>query len=427
MDYKPILSKLPIKGEFARNAFTLTLGTGIAQAFPMIFYPILGRIYKPAEFGLLATLSSITAILTVLATGKYESSILITRTKKDAANVVNLVVLLSFSFLLISFVVLQIFSNELGLWFNEPGLKKWLFICPISAFAIIIFNCYNEWAVRNKYFASLSWNKITNSAATTLSKLFFGFVRISGNGLVIGDLIGRIISAGGCIFRVFKKDKDIFFRPSYMRMRVLAKQFIKFPKYALPDQLLDTLNSQLPTLVIAYFFMSTEVGYYAMAGNLLSVPASIISIAMRDVFRQRANEEWVNTGNCKNIYNKTVKMMFVIIVPSSIILTIILPDLFSLLLGPNWRIAGVYARILILNVAILFMFQVVGSLFIIANKMKASFIWQFFSIMLTVGSLSIGCFVFKDIKMTLICYVIARCIANLTRFYITYNYSKGIN
>jgi hypothetical protein len=29
--------------------------------------------------------------------------------------------------------------------------------------------------------------------------------------------------------------------------------------------------------------------------------------------------------------------------------------------------------------------------------------------------------------MALICYVIARCIANLTRFYMTFNYSKGIN
>jgi O-antigen/teichoic acid export membrane protein len=423
---KKLLNGLQLKGEFVKNAFTLTIGTSIAQAFPILLYPILGRIFQPAEFGLLATLSSITSILTVLATGKYESSILITRTKKDAANVVGLVLLLSSSFLIISFLVLQLFSNDFSEWFNEPKLKIWLFVCPISALSIIIFNCYNEWCVRNKYFVSLSWNKITNSASTTLSKLFFGLVKISSNGLVIGDLTGRLISAGSCIFRGLQKDKNAFLQISLNRMSVLSKRYMEFPKYLLPDQLFDTLNSQLPTLIIAYFFLSTKVGYYAMAGNVLSVPASIISVAVRDVFRQRANEEWIRIGNCKNIYNKVVRMMLLVIVPTSIGLMLILPDLFSLLLGKNWRIAGIYARILMPNVAILFMFQVVEAVFVIANKMKASFFWQIYSIALTITSLFIGCFMFKDINRTLICYVIARCIANLTRFYMTYNYSKGI-
>jgi len=423
---KKILNSIPIKGEFAKNAFTLTIGTSIAQAFPMLFYPILGRIFTPAEFGLLATITSITSILTVLATGKYENSILITDSKQDAADIMVLVLLLSFFFLLISLIIFQVFSIQFDLWFNVPGLKKWLFVCPISAYAIIIFNCYNEWCVRNKYFVRLSWNKIINSAAITLSKLFFGFVKISNSGLVIGDLIGRIISAGGCVIRVLTKEKNVFFQVSFKRMRVLAKQYLEFPKFFLPGQLIDTFSSQLPTLMIASFFLSSEVGFFAMAGNLLSLPASVISEAVMNVFRQRANEEWVRTGNCKSIYNKTVRLMFIIMIPISVVLMIILPDLFSLLLGRNWRIAGVYARILMPNVAILFMFQVVAVVFIIANKMKASFIWQIFSITLTIASLCIGCFLFKDIKITLICYVIARCIANAIRFYLTFKYSKGI-
>jgi O-antigen/teichoic acid export membrane protein len=422
-----ILNIIPIKGDFAKNALTLTMGTGIAQVFPMLFYPILGRIFTPAEFGLLATITSITSILTVLATGKYESSILITETKQAAADIIVFVLVLSFSFLLISFIVLQVFAGKLSELLEEPGIKKWLFVCPLSAFAIIIFNCYNEWCVRNKYFINLSWNKITNSSAVTLSKLFFGITRVLTYGLVIGDLFGRIISSAGCIFRALKNDRAEFLNFSFNRVVILVKQYTDFPKYSLPDQLLDTLNSQLPTLMIAYFFMSTEVGYYSMAGNLLSVPASVIAVAIRDVFRQRANEEWVKNGNCKNIYNETVRMMVYIIIPASILLIIVLPDLFSLVLGKNWRIAGIYARILIANEAILFIFHVVAAVFIIANKMKVSLIWQVFSVLITVISLCIGCLIFKDIKLALICYVIARCIANLSRFYLTYSFSKGIN
>lgn len=414
------------KSEFARNALTLTLGTSVAQAFPILFYPVLGRLFDPADFGLLATLTSITAILAVIATGKYENSILITRTKKDAVNVLALVLLISLVFLLISTVVFVPLSEEFSRWFKEPKLKTWIWICPLSAYAIIIFDCYNEWCVRNKYFTPLSVNKITNSAAVTLNKLFLGFVRISSSGLVLGDLAGRIMSAGGCILRFLKKDYDLTRQITIRRMRVLAKHYIDFPKFSLPDQLVDTVNTQLSTLMIAYVFLSTEVGFYAMARNVLSVPINILSIAVRDVFRQRANEEWEKKGNCKDIYVKVITVMLIIILPTSILLMIIFPDLFSILLGKNWRPAGIYARILMPQVAILFMFRVVSSVFIIANRMKESFIWQVYSISLTIISLSIGSFVFKSIIETLICYVIARCIANLTRLYLTYKYSKGI-
>jgi O-antigen/teichoic acid export membrane protein len=115
---KKLFNRLSLKSEFAKNAFTLTMGTSIAQAFPMLFYPVLGRIFKPAEFGVLAILTSITAILTVLTSGSYENSILITKTKKDAANIVGLVLLLSSSFLLISFIVFQILSAQFSTWLN---------------------------------------------------------------------------------------------------------------------------------------------------------------------------------------------------------------------------------------------------------------------------------------------------------------------
>lgn len=104
----------------------------------------------------------------------------------------------------------------------------------------------------------------------------------------------------------------------------------------------------------------------------------------------------------------------------------VLPSLFSFVLGETWEIAGVYARILLPNVAILFMFQVVSAVFIIADKMKASFIWQIYSISLTLIALYLGGYIFKDIKSTLVCYVIARIIANLSRFYLTYKYAKGL-
>jgi O-antigen/teichoic acid export membrane protein len=249
-----------IKSDFAKDAFILTLGTSIAQTFPILFYPILCRIFTPAEFGLLATLSSITLVFAVLATFKYEKSVLIANSKNDAANIIGLILMLSFSILLILLILLTVFSDQLAFWFNEPNLKKWLFICPISAYAIIIFNCYNEWCVRNKYFVNLSVNKIINSSAITLSKLLFGFVKFFSSGLVVGDLLGRIISAAGCVFRALKKDKPVFFQMSFKRIQYLAIQYDEFPKIYLPSELINALSLSLPVFFIGVYFNSMEVG-----------------------------------------------------------------------------------------------------------------------------------------------------------------------
>jgi O-antigen/teichoic acid export membrane protein len=92
-------------------------------------------------------------------------------------------------------------------------------------------------------------------------------------------------------------------------MQYLAKRYVEFPKYSLPAQLLNTIGGSLPVLLIGAYFNSMEVGYYAMTMNVLGVPISVISIAIRDVFRQRANEEYIKTGSCLKIYKRLLKIL----------------------------------------------------------------------------------------------------------------------
>ncbi|MFW9988909.1 MAG: lipopolysaccharide biosynthesis protein [Candidatus Odinarchaeota archaeon] len=422
---KKILTKYLLKSEFAKNTFTLTIGTSVAQAFPIIFYPILGRIYTPVEFGLLATLTSITTILAVIATGKYESSIVITDSKKDGVNVIGLVLILSLIFLILSFIILQIFSVQVGIWLSEPKLKKWLFVCPISAYVIIIFNCYNEWCVRNKYFKRLSWNKIINSSSITLSKLLLGIYKIFSAGLVVGDLIGRTISAGGCVFRALQMDKFEFKKISRKQMQKLAKRYIEFPKFSLSAQLINTIGFTVPVLIIGANSSSKEVGYYAMTMNVLSIPISIISIAIRDVFKQRANEEYIRTGSCLNIVQRLLKILIFWGMLGSSILFFVLPDMFSIVLGKEWRVAGEYSQILLPMVTANFIAMALSGVLIVTENLRIIFFWQIYYAIITITSLLIGFKVFHDIKISLICFSVGRCTAYIIYIILAYKYSKG--
>ena len=60
------------KKSFFKTSMILTMGTTFAQAIPIVFYPILSRLYTPAEFGILATISAVFSLLALLATGQYQ-------------------------------------------------------------------------------------------------------------------------------------------------------------------------------------------------------------------------------------------------------------------------------------------------------------------------------------------------------------------
>lgn len=415
------------KDSFARKSLLLTTGTALAQAIPILFSPILTRIFSPAEFGLLAIVSSITAIISVISTGRYESVILIAKTKKDAADIVSVALTISFLVSVLTLIVFLFFSNAIVGILKQPRLHYWIFVCPIMSFLISIYQVYNEWCIREAQFKHLSINKVVNSGSITLGNLLFGLSKISGGGLIWGELFGRFITALTCIINVARRDFDTFRNVTISRMRSLSIRYQNVPKFILPGQLLNTIAGQSSILLIAFFFGDQEVGYYSMTGLVLSVPASLISNTVRDVFRQRANLEYKVKNNCLNIYKKTIKTTAIFSVSIFAILFMILPGLFSFVFGSHWRIAGEYAQIITPTIMISFVAESVWGVFIITEKMKAILVWQIQYLIFTISSIGFGYYVFGSMKMVLICYVVARSLIYLSSIFMTYTFAKGIS
>ena len=414
------------KSEFGKNILTLTSGTALAQIIPFLFYPVIARIFTPAEFGLLETLTAIISIITEFSSGKYELGILVAKTKQDATNLVGVVVFLSFFVLTSVYLVLQLFfADFLSQTLNEPHLKKWLFVCPIAAFSIIIYNTYNEWCVRNGYFKKLAINKIINTSAITLNKLLLGFVKIFSQGLVVGDMMGRLISAGTCVFRFLQKDTAALKEITVTQIKKIAKEFVEFPKFIMPGRLLNVIGQQLPVLFLGLYFNAVEVGYFAMTMLVFSVPVNVIGFAVKDVFRQRANEEFKKTGNCLKIYIKVLKILSIIAAIGALLLILFLPVIFSIFLGNQWTTAAYYAQILTIQILLSFVSTSVFDVIIIVNRLRINLLWQIYFAGVTFLSLWIGCALFNDIIIALYCFVIGRSSAFVLSIILSYHYAKG--
>lgn len=425
MSVNALLQRL--KGSsFAQNSLTLSAGVAVAQVLPILFYPILGRVFTAGEFGLLAALSSITTVLAVLGSGKYENGILVAASKDDAAHLAVLSVVLGVVTMAASWVVMDfLLADSLASWFQEPELASWLFVCPLAAFFIIVYNVYNEWCVREKYFKALSVNKIVNSGAIVLGKTFLGFVRLSSQGLVVGDLIGRAVSAAGCIVRAWIFDGATFARVRLAGLRRCAVRYREYPRYTMPGQLLNTIGQALPVLFIAHFFDKTEVGYFSMALTLFAIPINVVGTAVRDVYRQRANEEYQATGRCVSSFRRLLKLLLLVGVGAFLLLEWFLPQLMSLFLGGQWYVAGSYAQILAPAMVAMFVSTSLSGLFIVAGKLRQFFYWQLAFVVATFLSVWIGGHMFGTMEALLILFSSLRLVVYVASIVMTLRYAAG--
>ena len=410
------------RSQFLRNTSTLALGIFIAQIFNFAIYPILGRIYTPEDFALLANITSVCSILTVIATGKFEMSILLCKSETDAKNVFALCILSSVGILGISALLFILIGSWISNLLKDPRLTSFLYVAIGMSMAIIIFNCYNEWCVRNQQYKILAINKINNSAAIAFSKLGSGFPYCIFNGLVWGDFIGRWISAIGCLIRLKHNHPDFIKELNISIIIKNAKRFIKFPLYILPGQLLNVFSTTLPIFLLTYYYGPSITGYYSMALSLLLLPVGIISNAIKDVLRQKIVTEIKKGNNCRILISKLLILLFIICTSIAIIIYPFLPDIFSIFAGSKWIEAGEYCQILLIMAVADFLAMSLNGVLLAAEKLKIIFIWQILFFLSTIIPLIIGGKNNITIHDTLLFFAICRSIGYLIYILLTYIY-----
>ena len=110
--------------DFKSNVVKLVFGTGLAQVLPIAVLPILTRMYSPEEFGIFAIYMAVAGILGVVATGRYELSIVLPDNDKEASGIfgVSLMITLIVSTPMSMTAKSQPHSNLLWPAHHSPGM-----------------------------------------------------------------------------------------------------------------------------------------------------------------------------------------------------------------------------------------------------------------------------------------------------------------
>ncbi len=418
-----IRQKFP-KGGFARNAATLMTGTAVAQALPIAAAPILTRIYSPADFGLFALYLSIVSPLSIISTARYESAIMLPEKDEDAVNLVGLSIFISIALSGIVLLVVCWWGHFFADLIGYQKIVKWFYLIPASIFLTGFYQSLNYWANRHSRYKMLATNRVVQSVTATGTNLFFGFYGLGAIGILLATLLGQLVATILIACRLYLLDKEMKELISLKVMKAQAKRYIKFPKYDIPSMFTNVLANQIPVFMFGKYFSSQVVGFYSLTNKVMGVPVGLISGSILDVFRQRASSDYAKYGNCKHIYVKTFKSLFLFAIFPFLFLMFFSPMLFSIIFGDSWRVAGEFASIMSVMFFLGFVVSPLSYVFFIAEKQNYNFIGQICILIINLCSIGIGVY-FKNVRLALINYTIGYSIIYLSYLFVSYRLAKG--
>ncbi|WP_323597250.1 lipopolysaccharide biosynthesis protein [Aliarcobacter butzleri] len=385
-----MINKLKPKSEFSKNVLTLMTGTTIGQVIPISISPILTRIYTPEEFGTFALYMAFISIGAAIVTGKYEMAILLPKRNEYAKYLVVISILLTICFSILLYIFYYIFFKEINIILNVQGNSNYFYLVPIGIFLFAFYNILLQWMNRQKEYKLMTKNRFIQATSIALLQLSIGFIKKLSLGLIIADILGRILAIILIFKSVFSQIKIDNF--SLNKLIYLTKRYKKFPKWEMPATVLNISSFQIPYIFIPILFTSAIAGFYFLVFRVLMMPISLLGNAILEVFKNRAIEDFKEYNSCREIYKKIFLLLLAVGIFPTFILIFFGQEIFAFLFGKNWQEAGIYAQILAPLALLRLISAPLSYVFFIREKLELDLAIQFIFLILVTISLFISYF-----------------------------------
>ena len=251
------------KNNFVKNVLNVSFFTILAQVVGVISLPIITRIYSPSDFGLYSFFVTVMSISGLLATGKFDSAILVSDNKTKRKNLMKIILLISicasFCFLVLFFII-DLFNLET---FQLENKYELLSLALLSIIFYANTASFTFWHNTKSRYTLLGIGQLLRASSAAVIKISLGVLAtITGAGLIYGYVASQAILLI-LLFTIFfindlqknnliPKKEDLLQHISSLKETI--KEYKDFPKFALPTDFISHVSSQAPILLTGPIF-----------------------------------------------------------------------------------------------------------------------------------------------------------------------------
>ncbi len=354
----------------------------MAQAVSFGALYFLAKMYSPAQFGSLEIFVKLAGIGTVIAGLRYELAIVAVDEETEAEDIVRLSLWLNFLISTILFLVVLCLKESIASLFNisQPNI---LYFVPLAIWLMGSAETLVSWGNRQRKYKTISNNRVLSSVSGTSYKLLHPFIKIAGNGLVIGQVLSQIIAFFHLLFiypiKILNTTKSDLIN--------LAKKHKSFSLYSTPAAFLNILATSMPVFMIAAFDGQDATGYFANAFKLSYLPMSMIAMALGQVFFERNARLKNDKAQTAAMSHQLFDTMFWVALIPVVVLTVWGDQIALLLLGEEWAEAGIYIKITMPFYFAMYLTTSFSSAFVTYDKLNVQLIYNLFFLTITAGAL----------------------------------------
>jgi O-antigen/teichoic acid export membrane protein len=419
-----MLGAIKPQSEFGRNVLTLMTGTVVAQAIPIAISPILTRIYSPEDFGLLALFLAILSLFSVGINARYESAIMLPKKDEDAINIFALGLIINSTISLLLFIIILIFNDTFTKILGNDAISIWLYFIPITLFFTGLFNILNSYNNRQKQYRDIADATIIKSMVMAVVQVGVGLVKSGASGLISGQILSQFF-ANMRLLKNIISNRSLVASIRWIKVVALAKRYRNFPKFSLPSAFANVLAGHLSNILISIFYSVSTLGFYSIVQRILGIPSALMGQSIGQVYYEEGVQEKIKTGVAKNVFNITLKRLVFLGLPSFLILFFIVEELFAIVFGEEWRVAGQYAQIVIPMFFIRFVVATLSVTYDMFGYLKIELLWQVTLLIGTIFIVVVSHFMDIEFKVLLIFLTLYTILMQLISLYFLKKIASG--
>ena len=329
-----------------RHVAILAGGQSFASAIPILTAPVLGRLYTPADYGILGAYMSLAVVIAALGNWQYAQAIVLERSDRRAYALVRVCLWTSLLTAAGAVFVPLLASLLLKDTSKLAALSLWLWLIPVSALLGGLSGALTSLANRFRRYSSMASIQMAAALATALVSIALGWHGWGADGLLTGYFAGQFTTFLGYVLLVGKSAARAVSETSPRNSRALLKRHRAYALYTTPTTFIEQVAANAPIYALGAIGAPAAIGLYSRARLLLAMPLTLIGGAVAQVFQQRAAADVARQGHCREVYAKTFLTLAGLGLIPTLVLTLLAPTLFALYLGPKWRESGEVARIL---------------------------------------------------------------------------------
>jgi len=334
---------------FLQNFVVVMTSTGVAQVLTVCFSPILSRLYGPGDFALYGTFLSVTEVLSAVVTLQYSEALMLPGNHKEAAGLFWAAGVSAAMVTLLFCVPWVLFPSWFERLFNMKQPGGWLWLVPLASFIAGINQTLTAWCARRKAFKRAATIQVGRSLTANSAQSAAGAAGGGAGGLIGGGVLGDILASVGLFYWVVREDGAVLRAGASRRlMLAAARKHRGFALFSAPQNLLNATSQGAPVILLIHYFGAAVGGAYAFAIRVLQLPMSFILTSLRQVLFQKLSEVNHNRGDLAGLFFKTTTMLLVISIVPAVLGFLFAPQIFGLIFGSRWVLAGEYARWLLI-------------------------------------------------------------------------------